>query len=122
MNRIPPSRNTRKVFEAVLENNQPKMDTAYVSFPFDVEKEYGTKGQVKVKATFDGYEYRGVLANMGLECHMIGVRKDVRKAIGKKVGDKVKVTVELDTEDRIVEIPVELQKLFGKNTKIKIFF
>lgn len=26
------------------------MDTAYVSIPFDVEKIYGTKGQVKVKA------------------------------------------------------------------------
>ena len=27
---------------------------AYVIFPYDVEKEFGTKGRVPVKATFDG--------------------------------------------------------------------
>jgi len=118
---MPPS-SARKVFEAVLENHQPDMNTAFVSFPFNVEELYGTRSHVKVKATFDGYEYRGILANMGLGCHMIGVRQDVRKAIGKKVGDTVKVTVERDTEERMVEAPSELQKLFQKNPKLKVFF
>ena len=41
------------------------IDGTYVEFPYAVEKEFGTRGQVKVWATFDGYEYRGSLANMG---------------------------------------------------------
>jgi hypothetical protein len=112
----------QRTFEAILESDRPELDVAYVSVPFDVEQVYGTRGQVKVKATFDGHAYRGVLANMGLGCHQIGVRKDVRKAIGKGVGDKVFVTLERDLEERIVNVPEELQKLFAENLKAKAFY
>jgi hypothetical protein len=112
----------KHVFEAILEKPDNKMDIAYVAIPFDVEGEYGTKGQVKVKATFDGYEYRGVIANMGTGCHIIGLRKDVRAAIGKQVGDSVKVTIEKDTEERIVEMPEDLEKLLSKNKAAKTFY
>jgi hypothetical protein len=40
------------------------INAAFIEFPFDVEKEFGTKGQVKVHVTFNGFEYRGSLANM----------------------------------------------------------
>jgi hypothetical protein len=109
-------------FEAVIENNHPKMDTAYVSIPFHVEEVFGSKGMVKVKATFDGYFYRGVLANMGTGCHIIGLRKDVREAIKKQVGDKVVVTIELDTDERTVIIPDDLKKLFLKNRRAEAFY
>jgi Domain of unknown function (DUF1905)/Bacteriocin-protection, YdeI or OmpD-Associated len=112
----------KHIFEAVLEKIDDKMDTAFVAFPFDVEKIYGTKGQVKVNATFDGHPYRGVLANMGTGCHVIGVRKDIRAAINKKIGDRVKVTVEKDTQEREVDIPHELEKLLSKNMKAKSFY
>lgn len=98
------------------------MDTAYVAIPFDVEETYGTRGQVKVKAWFDGYEYRGVIANMGTGSHIIGLRKDVRAAISKSVGDKVVVEIEKDTEERIVEVPDDLKKLFSKSKKAEDFF
>ena len=111
-----------KKFKAKLENPDPKMDVAHISIPFDVEKIYGTKGQVKVKATFDGHPYRGVLANMGTGCHLILVRKDVRQAIGKKVGDYVNVTLEKDEEERLVELPKELKQLLSKSAKAKSFF
>jgi hypothetical protein len=78
-----------KSFISIIEKPDNGMDTAFITIPFDVEKAYGTKGQVKVKATFDGYPYRGVIANMGIGCHILGLRKDIRAAIGKTVGDKV---------------------------------
>jgi hypothetical protein len=112
----------KQVFKAILENPDSSMDAAFVSIPFDVEKIYGTKGQVKVKALFDGVAYRGVLANMGTGCHVILVRKDIRTAIGKKVGDTVRVEIELDTEERVVEIPEPLAKLLTKNKKAAVFF
>lgn len=98
------------------------MDTAYVSVPFSVYEVYGTKGHVKVNATFDGYSYRGILANMGTGCHIIIVRQDIRKAIGKNVGDFVTVTLEKDTAERIVDIPADLQKVLAKHVKAKKFF
>jgi Uncharacterized protein conserved in bacteria len=109
-------------FHAVLEKQNDGMDTAFVSIPFNVEKEYGTKGQVKVKATFDGHPYRGVIANMGTGCHIIGVRKDVRAAIGKKVGESILITIEEDKDERIVDIPVELKKLLSGNKSASEFF
>lgn len=39
---------------------------AFVEVPFDVENAFGAK-KPKVKATFDGVPYRGILARMGNE-------------------------------------------------------
>jgi uncharacterized protein YdeI (YjbR/CyaY-like superfamily) len=77
---------------------------------------------VKVKATFDGHHYRGVIANMGTSCHILGLRKDIRAAIGKAVGDKVLVTIEKDTEERIVDVPEDLKKALEKSKIAKAFY
>jgi len=79
-----------------------------VEVPFSVRDVFGTGGQVKVRATFDGHEYRGSIAPMGVGAHILGVRKDIRAAIGKDVGDTVSVTIERDTEPRVVVVPPEL--------------
>lgn len=84
-----------------------------INFPYDVEKVYGVRGQVKVKVTYDGVPYRGSLAKMGQHCHFLVVRKDIRKQIGKSAGDTVLVTVQRDTEERIVEIPDDLAAAFA---------
>ncbi len=109
-------------FKALLEKPEKDGDMAYIAIPFDVEEIYHTKGQVKVKATFNGHPYRGVMANMGMGSHIIGVRKDIRAAIGKQVGDVIDVTVEKDEEERVVEVPEELIRLLAKNQKAKTFF
>lgn len=80
---------------------------AFVTVPLDVEAVFGKK-RVKVKAEFDGVPYRGSLVRMGTDCHVLGIRKDVRRAIGKEIGDRVTVTIEEDTESRIVTPPDDL--------------
>ncbi len=97
-------------FNAKIEKPDNGQDSAWINIPFSVEEVYGTKGRVKVKATFDGIPYRGSIANMGTGCHIVGVLKSIRKEINKSHGDIVAVTLELDKEERIVEIPTDLQK------------
>jgi len=109
-------------FRAILENDEDDMDTAFIKIPLDVKKEFGTNGMVKIAATFDGHPYRGVLANMGGGCHLLGVRKDIRKAIRKGVGDPVKVTIRQDMQKRVVEVPAMLLKLLKKNPLAKNYF
>jgi Bacteriocin-protection, YdeI or OmpD-Associated/Domain of unknown function (DUF1905) len=87
---------------------------AAVVFPYDVEKEFGTHGNVPVQATFDGVPYRGSLMNCGMANHTLGVLKGVRGKIGKGPGDTVDVVVWKDGEIRTVEIPAEFQKLLKK--------
>ena len=99
-------------FEAVLHGHEG-MEALSINFPYDVETLYGTRGQVKVKVTYDGVPYRGSLAKMGHHCHFLLVRKDIRKLIGKNAGDTVWVTVQRDTEERIVEVPDDLALLLA---------
>ncbi|HEY9008275.1 MAG TPA: YdeI/OmpD-associated family protein [Ohtaekwangia sp.] len=50
------------------------------------------------------------------------VRKDIRASIGKKVGDIVTVEIDLDTEERVVDVPDELKKALSKNAAAKKIF
>jgi bifunctional DNA-binding transcriptional regulator/antitoxin component of YhaV-PrlF toxin-antitoxin module len=122
MAKRPVSESKVYTFIAPLESLPNGMDTACIAFPYDVQQIFGTKGQVKVKATFDGHPYRGVLAPMGMPQHIIGVTKEIRKAIGKKTGDRVSVTITADTEERIVEMPDDLVKLLKKDKALNAFF
>ena len=78
-------------FKAIIHKN-PDMDAAYVEFPWDVRKEF-SKGRVLVHATFDGYPYDGQLVRMKTDCHIIGIRQDIRRLIGKQPGDEIFVTI-----------------------------
>ena len=95
----------RERFEAEIEAGRG--GGAFVALPFDVEGVYGTRGRVKIKATFDGHPYRGSIAPMGGR-HVLGIAKSIRDQLGKSVGDRVAVTLELDTEERTVDVPPEL--------------
>lgn len=101
---------------------QPELDGAYIEFPYDVEKEFGVKGQVKVHATFDGYEYRGSLAKMGYTCHCLGITQKIRNEIGKQPGDLVHVILKQDSEPRIVELPEDFLQQLNDHPRAKDFF
>ena len=94
---------------------------AYVEVPFPVEQEFGSK-RPRVKAMIEGVPYRGILTRMGTDCHILGIRKEIREQIGMTFGDEVKITVEPDTEPRVIEIPAELKKAFKTEKEAKAFF
>ena len=94
---------------------------AFVEVPFDVEAAFGAK-RPKVKATFEGVLYRGILTRMGSEHHLLIILKEIREKIGKTFGDEVKITVELDEEPRVIEIPAELKKAFKVDKEAKTSF
>jgi len=110
-----------QTFEATIQTNESS-NGAWVNIPFDVKQVFGTSGQVKVKAHFDGHEYRGSIANMGTGSHILIVRKDIREAIGKQPGDTVKVEIKKDTDKRSFEMPQELQNLLDENKRLAEFY
>ena len=109
-----------KKFNAEIKKIEGK-DGAYIEIPFDVEEVYGAK-RVKVKATFDGVEYRGSIVKMGLPCYIIGITKEIRKKIEKEPGDIIEVTIEKDEEDRVVEIPTDFKERIELDNNIKEFW
>jgi hypothetical protein len=87
---------------------------AGVAFPYDVEKEFGTRGSVPIKSTIDGVPYAGSLMNCGFPNHMVGVLKGMREKIGKGQGDTVDVVIWRDEAERTVEIPAEFSTMMKK--------
>ena len=109
----------KKSFTATIQNAGG--GGAFVEVPFDVEKAFGSK-KPKVKAMIEGVSYRGTLVRMGGPNHMLIILKGIREQIGKTFGDEVKVSVEADTEERVIEIPPELAKAFKKEKAAAEYF
>lgn len=110
---------TKQTFTAVIQNAGG--GGAFVEVPFDVQAAFGSK-RPKVKAWIEGVPYRGTLTRMGTECHILGIRKEIRAQIGRTFGDEVTVSVEPDTEPRRVEVPDDLLKELKRDKAAKTFF
>jgi hypothetical protein len=102
----------KQEFKAIIKQHENK-NAAYVEPPFDINQVFGSK-RVKVKATFDGVEYRGSIVNMG-GCYMLGITQEIRNRIGKGFGDEIFVTVEKDEEERSVEVPEDFATAINNN-------
>jgi hypothetical protein len=94
---------------------------ACVLFPYDVEKEFGTRGQVPVKVTYDGVPYTGTMVKYGHPQHMLPILKAIQQKMGKGPGDTISVVVERDESVRTVEVPDEFSKLMKKEGVLASF-
>ena len=94
---------------------------AYVLFPFDTKQEFGTAGQVRVKAAFNGVPYTGSLIKYGHPQHMMPVLKNIRDQIGKGPGDTIEVVIERDESVRTVEVPAAFKAALKKEGLLPFF-
>ncbi|WES96562.1 YdeI/OmpD-associated family protein [Chryseobacterium arthrosphaerae] len=109
-------------FTAIIKQNGT-MNAAFVEFPFSTEELFNKKGQVKIKAIFDGtIEYRGSLAKMKSDCHILGLTQEIRKQLGKTFGDEVSVSLVEDQEERVVDIADDIAAVFDENPEARIMF
>jgi hypothetical protein len=99
-------------FEGTIE--EAPRGGAFVRIPPDVAALHGDGGRIPVVAVFDGIGYRGSIVRMGGHS-VLGVAKEIREGLGKGPGDVIEVSVEPDTEPRVVEVPTELTNLLDAN-------
>ena len=109
----------KQTFKAVIQNAGG--GGAFVDIPFDVEKIFGAK-KPRVRAVIEGVPYRGLLTRMGGDQHILIILKGIREQIGKTFGDEITITVEPDTEPRLIEVPKDLAKELRKEKEAKAFF
>ncbi|MCB0481980.1 MAG: DUF1905 domain-containing protein [Flavobacteriales bacterium] len=109
-------------FEAMILDADNGMDAAFIKIPVDVNEVFGS-GKPKVRAIFDNsVEYRGSLVKYGTPFHMLLLRKDVRTKLAKVIGEMLHVRIVLDTEERTVDVPKELEEALTSAPKLKAFF
>jgi len=94
---------------------------AGVYFPYDTEKEFGTRGKVPVKANINGVPYAGSLIKCGSPQHMLPILKAIREQIGKGPGDTIEVVVWKYEKPRILEVPAHLEKLLRDEALLPFF-
>jgi hypothetical protein len=109
----------KHTFTAIIQN--AGSGGAFVDVPFDVQEAFGSK-KPKVKAMIEGVPYRGTLVRMGSERHMLLILKGIREQVGKTFGDEIKISVEADTEPRIIETPKDLLKELKKDKLARASF
>jgi hypothetical protein len=100
---------------------QSGSEVAALKPPFDVVEVFQTKGRVPVKGTINGFPFRSSLMNMG-DGHMMAVNAQLRAGGNCKAGDTVAVVMELDEEERKVDVPEYLKKIIYSDAKAKEFW
>jgi len=89
--------------------------------PFDVVEVFGRKGRVPVRGTINGFPFRSSLMNMG-DGHMMAVNAELRAGGKCKAGDTVTVAMELDEEERKVELPADVKKIINRDVQAKEYW
>lgn len=109
-------------FDTVLIKPETVGTWTFFIIPFSVEEVFGQKNHVKVKGSINGIEFRSSLTPRGDGKHYMVVSKVIQEAAGITKGDTIHVAMELDSEERLVEIPEVVQKVFAENEEAgKVF-
>lgn len=95
--------------------------SAGMHLPDDVVGSLGKGKKPPVKATINGYTWRSTVAVMGGE-YWLGVSKENRRAAGVEAGQEVDLTLELDTEERILEVPADFSAALDAEPEARRFF
>ena len=106
----------KQTFEVLLEKHENSEATG-ITIPFDVEKVFGGK-RVPIKATINGADYRTTIFRMNGK-YLVVVPKKFREEAGVKAREKITVSMEKDTEPRVIEPPEDLAKALNENPAAK---
>src|SRR5512135_555731 len=106
-------------FEALLIRPEGVGTWTFLNIPAQVSSTFGSKGQVRVKGTINGYPFQSTALPMGDGTHYLVVAKDIREHIAVSPGDTVKVAMQLDPGKRVVQIPDDLLQALLSQPEVK---
>ena len=92
-----------------------------ISVPPEVVEALGKGKRPPVKVTIKGYTYRSTVAAYTNE-YLVGVSAENRAAGGISPWEVVDVTLELDTEPRVIEVPEDFAAALAGDAAAQAFF
>jgi hypothetical protein len=87
--------------------------TTGIPIPAEVIEALGAGRKPPVRMTVNGYAYRSTVATVDGQ-FMVGFSAAHRDASGLNGGDEVDVEIELDTTQREVDVPPDLEEALGR--------
>lgn len=97
-----------KTFKTKVWAQGPNDAWAAITIPFDVEKEFGSKGRVSVKATLGAKTFHTSIFPSGDGSHHMMFNKAMKDAAKAEPGDTVAVQLEADKGEE-AEVPAPLE-------------
>jgi hypothetical protein len=99
----------KQEFRAALVAKGPGGAWTYFSIPFAVDQVFGSKSRVAVAGTINGFPFRNSLMPEGDGTHSMMVSKELQAGANARAGDSVFVSLELNSEERSVTVPEEVE-------------
>ena len=93
---------------------------ASLEIPDEILTKLGANRRAPLKITINRYTYQSTATGVNGKCMVVFPQKD-RAAAGVEAGDKVKVTLELDSGYREVDMPEALTAALKKAKLLKTF-
>lgn len=106
------------IFSAPLEKKDNWGNWYVVYFPHDVEQEFGVKGTIRVKGTYQNLPFDRALIPNGDGTHYLVFSAAMRKAAGLRLGNMVKIELWLNDQPDEIIIPDELQEAFDLEPEV----
>jgi uncharacterized protein YdeI (YjbR/CyaY-like superfamily) len=112
-----------KTFQATLEHSGNSLNWIIARVPFDVAKQWGTRGHLRVRGEINGSEFRTTLFPTGKGEHYFIVNKKMQSAGKVAPGMTAKFRIEPDTTKRKpVGPPQELLQEIGQSKRLLKLF
>ena len=97
-----------------------------IRLPFNVEKAWGVRGQLRVKGEINGFAFRGfafrTTASLAGRCHFMLVTKTMQMGGVVRAGDTAHFRLEPDVEVRKAVVPEELKRALGQVRAVRRWF
>jgi Domain of unknown function (DUF1905)/Bacteriocin-protection, YdeI or OmpD-Associated len=107
----------KQQYKSRLLAHGPNGAWTFLTIPFSVERIFGSRAQVKVAGTMNGFAFRSSLMPLGDGTHRMAVSKVLQAGAKAGPGSKVTVTMDVDRKERIIAVPVELKRALARNKR-----
>jgi len=111
-----------KRFEARLERMRSRLNWVVIHVPFDAAEVWGLRGQIKVKGEMNGFGFRTTLFPTGKGGHLLLVNKRLQKGGRAGEGSVARFEMELDSEERSVDIADELKRILSRERGLQRWY
>jgi hypothetical protein len=111
-----------KSFRATLERTKSRLNWVIARIPFDVSKIWGTRGQLRVTGSINGFPFRTSLFPTGSGDHVLLVNKRMQSGAKTGVGMTAQFRLEPDTGERVVTVPAELKRALAEDRALRRWF
>jgi len=110
-----------KLFRVALERTGT-LNWTVAWIPFDVFKQWGVRGQLRIKGKINGFAFRGTLMPAGDGRHFLIVNKALQAGGKVRAGELARFLMEPDTEKPVYTVPAELDDALAEDRRLRRWY